>query len=306
MLRIEVDIFSGRPNPTWFLTDAEATKGLLDAVGEAPDAVAKTGAGFNGLGFREVRVEVISDDERARRRTPKRFALASTAAKNLRASGEIARRLVETMPLRSSVRLLEHAATPLNAQLRELLLERLDRYLRDPPRPGPPPPPPPPNPLRTTIHDPDCEQCQYEVSQFNPGFWNTPTVQPHNNCYNYARDWRTNTFAQPGRAHGAQTHVMACNTVTAAAMADGLVKRCDCLPQSQWPRRLMALVIDPGVDYHWYRHQRGGFWGHKPGQTPARNVDNSNVLVTNPETADRDGYTDFCGYFYAGVSVVIN
>jgi hypothetical protein len=68
----------------------------------------------------------------------------------------------------------------------------------------------------------------------------------------------------------------------------------------------MALVIDPGNDYHWYRHQRGGFWGHKPGSTAARNVDNSNALVVNPETCNRGGYTDFCGYFYAGRSVVIN
>ena len=89
-------------------------------------------------------------------------------------------------------------------------------------------------------------------------------------------------------------------------MADGLRKRCDCLPQSEYPRRLMALVIDPGWDYHWYRHQRGGFWGHKPGGTAARNVDNSNVVIANPETCDRGGYTDFCGYFYAGLSVVIN
>jgi len=99
---------------------------------------------------------------------------------------------------------------------------------------------------------------------------------------------------------------MACNAVTTAAMADGLVKRCKCLPISEWPRRLMALVIDPGSDYHWYRHQRGGFWGHKPGNTAARNTDNSNVIITNPETCDRGGYTDFCGYFYAGRSVVIN
>src|SRR5260221_11610577 len=99
---------------------------------------------------------------------------------------------------------------------------------------------------------------------------------------------------------------MSCASVTRAAMADGVVKRCKCMPVSEWPRRLMALVIDPGVDYHWYREQRGGFWGHKPGGTAARNFDNSGNLVVDPETCDRDGYTEFCGYFYAGRSVVIN
>lgn len=159
---------------------------------------------------------------------------------------------------------------------------------------------------RTTISDAKCHKCKYEVSQFNPAFWNNSAVRLDNNCYNYARNWRTDTFAQPGRAHGAQTGTMSCPTVTTAAMADGLKKRCDCLPQKEYPRRLMALVIDPGFDYHWYRHQRGGFWGHKPGATAARNVDNSNVVITNPETCNRGGYIDFCGYFYAGVSVVIN
>jgi len=67
----------------------------------------------------------------------------------------------------------------------------------------------------------------------------------------------------------------------------------------------MALVIWPGVDYHWYRHQMGGFWGHKPGSTAARNIDNSGVVVVNPETCNRGGYTNFCSYFYAGKSVKI-
>jgi len=267
---------------------------------------APQGVGFTGLGFREVRVDLIGDDEPRTRGLRNQFALASTAVADLQASGSLARRLIEAMPLRSEVQLTQHANTPLTPRLRDLILERMARFLADPPRPRPPKPPPKANPLRTTVNDTKCEKCQYEVSQFNPAFWNTAVVQPHNNCYNYARNWRTDTFAQPGRAHGAQTGTMACANVTAAAMADGLRKRCDCLPQSEYPRRLMALVIDPGWDYHWYRHQRGGFWGHKPGDTAARNVDNNNVVIANPETCNRGGYTDFCGYFYAGRSVVIN
>ena len=306
MLRIEIDLFSGRPNPVWIITDGAESKQFLGAVADAPGAIAKPGAGFTGLGFREVRVELLADDEPRSKRPPKEFALASTAVKDLQASGALARHLIEAMPLRSRVQLVEHGITPLTSKLRSGILERLTRYLKDPPRPRRPKPPPPSNPLRTTVNDDKCANCQYEVSQFNPGFWNIPTVQPYNNCYNYARNWRTNTFAQPGRAHGAQTSTMACGTVTTAAMADGLRKRCNCLPQTEYPRRLMALVIDPGFDYHWYRHQRGGFWGHKPGGTAARNVDNSGVVITNPETCDRGGYTDFCDYFYAGLSVVIN
>lgn len=306
MLRIEVDVMSGRPNPEWILTDADQVNELLGAVASAPGAAAKVDAGYTGLGFRELRVSMIEDDPKRRRGVPAKFALASTAAEDLESSGALARRVVEQMTRYAEVRLVAHEITPLTQELRDGVLERLERYLADPPRWPRPKPPPRGNPLRTTIKDDRCKKCEYEVSQFNPGFWNTPSVQPFNNCYNYGRNWRTDTFAQPGRAHGAQTFTMACSNVTTAAMADGLKKRCNCLPASEYPRRLMALVIDPGFDYHWYRHQRGGFWGHKPGSTAARNVDNSNVVITNPETCDRGGYTNFCDYFYAGLSVVIN
>ncbi|MBB4127553.1 hypothetical protein GGR77_002867 [Xanthomonas translucens] len=306
MLRIEISLFSGRPNPVWYVTDGAEVERLLGEVSGRPEVIARPGAGFDGLGLREVRVEFLEDTPARRKGVPRQFALASTASRDFKASGALAQRLIEAMPLRSRVQLLEHALTPLDAKLRENVLERLQRYLADPPRPTPPPPSPPPSSLRTTIKDEKCGKCEYEVSQYNPGFWNGASVVGHNNCYNYARNWRTNTFAQPGRAHGAQTWTMACNTVSAAAMADGLRKRCDCLGENEYPRRLMALVIDPGYDYHWYRHQRGGFWGHKPGGTAARNYDNSGQLILNPETCNRGGYTQFCGYFYAGRSVVIN
>jgi hypothetical protein len=306
MLRIEVDILSGRPNPEWIITDPDATKELLGAVAEARGAAAKIGTGYLGLGYREVRISTIGDDEPRRRGVPREFALASSAAADLDSSGALARGVIKDMLRYSEVRLVAHELTPLTRKLRDGILERLEAFLANPLRPSDFKPHPAPNPLRTTVRDDRCKQCEYEVSQFNPGFWNTPTVQPHNNCYNYGRNWRTDTFAQPGRAHGAQTSTMACSTVTTAAMADGLRKRCDCLPRSEYPRRLMALVIDPGFDYHWYRHQRGGFWGHKPGGTAARKVDNNNVVIVDPETCARGGYTDFCGYFYAGRSVVIS
>ena len=306
MLRIEIDLFSGRPNPVWIITDRQETESLLGNIAEQPGVTARQGAGYSGLGFREIRIDLLGDDEPRYKRLPPQFAIASTAAKNFKASTAIARRVIESMPLQSRVQLVEHDLTPPSRKLRDGILERFERYLDLRVKTRPRPAPRPSSPLRTTIRDEKCTKCEYEVSQFNPGFWNTPSVQPYNNCYNYGRNWRTDTRAQPGRAHGAQTSIMACNTVTAAAMADGLVKRCNCLPISEWPRRLLALVVDPGYDYHWYRHQRGGFWGHKPGRTAARNYDNSNVIITNPETCNRGGYTDFCGYFYAGRSVVIS
>ena len=305
MLKVEVDIFSGRPNPVWIITDSDEAKELIGTVSEAREAIAKPGQGFTGLGYREIRLSLIGDDEPRPRAVPREFAIGSLAAENPKASIEIARRVVEGMMRKRDVRLLQHELTPLSKSLFKYVVEQLEVHAELKLRPFRPQPPPP-NPLRTTVKDAKCDKCEYEVSQYNPGFWNAAGVMPHNNCYNYARNWRTDTFAQPGRAHGAQTGTMQCGTVTTAAMADGLKKRCDCLPISEWPRRLMALVIAPNQDYHWFREQRGGFWGHKPGQTAARNVDNNNALVVNPETAARGPYTNFCGYFYAGKSVVIN
>jgi hypothetical protein len=93
-------------------------------------------------------------------------------------------------------------------------------------------------------------------------------------------------------------------------MSDGLRPRCHCLPPDEYPRRLVALVYAPDFgdgrpDYHWYREQINGFWGHKPGPGTARAHDNSNVIITDPQTCDRGPYTEFHGYFYAGRSVVI-
>lgn len=305
MLRITVDMFSGRPNPEWIVTDQDVVETLLGAAAATKGAIAKPGAGFTGLGYREVRVARLSDDPLRRRQGPREFAVGTVAAEDLRASVDLALQFVETMDRARDVTLVAHQLTPLSGEIRDLIRERIERFLVDPGKiirlTWPPY-----NPLRTTVSDERCKDCQYEVSEFNPGFWNAPAVQPHNNCYNYARNWRTDTFAQPGRAHGAQWTALTCPNVGTAAMADGLVKRCHCLPIEEWPRRLVALVMDPGGDYHWYRHQRGGFWGHKPGGGSARNFDNSGNLILNPETCDRGDYTEFCEYFYAGRSVVIN
>jgi Concanavalin A-like lectin/glucanases superfamily len=133
---------------------------------------------------------------------------------------------------------------------------------------------------------------------FNPSFWNNnSTRRKKNNCYNYANNKATNTFAQPGRASGAQAWSMSCAAVHAAAVADGLE------PVSGYPSPLLnfktgvALVVAPGYDYHWYRLDDNGTWTHKPGQTSATNKDNSGNVITDPRTANRGVYTDFCGFY---------
>ena len=36
---------------------------------------------------------------------------------------------------------------------------------------------------------------------------------------------------------------------------------------------LVALVIAPGLDFHWYRLNSDGYWAHKPGVDPATDLD---------------------------------
>src|SRR2546422_5787315 len=42
---------------SWIITDADEVKELLGAVSESRGAVAKPGAGFTGLGYREVQLD---------------------------------------------------------------------------------------------------------------------------------------------------------------------------------------------------------------------------------------------------------
>jgi hypothetical protein len=143
-----------------------------------------------------------------------------------------------------------------------------------------------------------CPPCHaVDAPVYNPGPWNNPAVQPHNNCYNYANDHITNTFAQPGRAHGKQTSTMDCKHVQPAAVADGLVAAPGFAnPLAKGKGWYVALVIWPGADYHWYRQDKNGCWSHKPGQTAARNVDNAGHAISDPQTCNRGPYTVFCSY----------
>jgi hypothetical protein len=134
---------------------------------------------------------------------------------------------------------------------------------------------------------------------YEPGWWNDGwggQRQPNNNCYNYGSNYRTDTFAQPGRAAGAQYTALTCASVLPAAMADALLNSPGANNRCPPEGHLVALVIAPGWDFHWYRKGRNGYWSHKPGGTQVTNVDNSGHLIPDPRTADRGPYTDFCTF----------
>jgi len=145
-------------------------------------------------------------------------------------------------------------------------------------------------------HDGERERCEC-APLYEPAWWNDAGQrQFNNNCYNYATNYRTDTFAQPGRAAGAMYTSLSCPAVLAGAVADDLIA--DPRADNRCPREghLVALVVAPGWDFHWYRKGRTGFWSHKPGSTPATNRDNSGHLIPDPRTANRGPYVDFCTF----------
>lgn len=131
---------------------------------------------------------------------------------------------------------------------------------------------------------------------YEPEWWNVPARQPHNNCYNYASNYLSNTFAQPGRATGHMYSSFACDPVKQGAVSDGLLDTPGADNQCPAEGHLVALVIWPNVDFHWYRKGHDTFWSHKPGSRAATNLDNSGHTIRDPRTADRGPYTQFCTF----------
>ncbi|MBI1841196.1 MAG: hypothetical protein HYR88_10130 [Verrucomicrobia bacterium] len=304
MIKVTADIFSGRPNPQWIVSGAEAATALR-ALSQQPAAAANLDSGFQGLGNRGLIVEVLNDHSQDEYGVPAIFRLAGSGSSHESHARETAERLIAALtahgagdhPLLTSA----EGALPLDADLMRFILGGLPAAR---------------GPLTHSAEQAETidsassvsatAACLIETTLFNPGFWNDPAHISRNNCYNYATNRRTDTFAQPGRASGHMYAHINCADVGNGAVSDGGTFAC--APDSQKNRWYMALVIAPGpgfIDYHWYRKATQGFWGHKPGGTAARNVDNAGRVVVDPRTANRGPYTIFCRFMFAQKKMVV-
>ncbi|XP_078361520.1 uncharacterized protein LOC144645862, partial [Oculina patagonica] len=130
---------------------------------------------------------------------------------------------------------------------------------------------------------------------FSPGPWNNvPSTRRNNNCYNWANIQITNTYAQPGRGGGQIFNPLNGSAVRDAAVRDGLLfptpQPGPAEPVPGPPlglQLLVALFVDPGIDYHWYLLNEGGLWSHKPGQTRVIQTDEEGNNITDPRQADK-------------------
>jgi hypothetical protein len=298
MLQVTVDIFSGRPNPTWIVADETEARAILKDLVKERGLLTDAAAAEGMLGFRGLSVQSLSDELAHDFDVGAGVYLAAgPLVRNIRAN-ELAERLIASMTKGEAVAGVAEDAVPLEAPLQSFLTTQLERTSRvslgdveERLVPGP-------------VEEAAAAvvSCTIELGAFNPGFWNNnATIRSNNNCYNYASNKRTDTFAQPGRGCGHMYTAITCPEMTRASVCDGLHHRYNCFPDSERPRYLVALVVAPGpgfIDFHWYRKQREGFWGHKPGGTAARNIDNSGRVIADPRTCDRGPYTQFCGFFY--------
>jgi hypothetical protein len=278
-LVITIDVFSGRRNPT-ILLRGEQERDALERLSPARRVGKDDRPSFppGRLGYRGL---VVEQTESPAAGLPQRFRLAGGVLTGPKLSHRVADEAFEdfvcgnTGPLR---RLFP------DSDLTVELIAELERFRRDWDEWRPPK-----HPVW-----PARERCRC-APLYEPDWWNDPSRQYENNCYNYSTDYRTDTFAQPGLAAGAMYTALDCPSVRAAALRDDLL---DAPNANRCPREghLVALVIWPGVDFHWYRKGRNGYWSHKPGSTPATNLDNSGNTISDPRTADRGGYTDFCTF----------
>jgi hypothetical protein len=329
MVRVTIDIYSGRPNPTFLLDEKEARE-IVRQLAAEPDTATAEEVNTGILGYRGMILE-LEEDEATKLALPRRLRVGGGVAKREARGVELAQRLIEKAgKLTPAVKgdfgklgvydeaalkqLVGEELVRVESQAAELQSVSAARSADSAPveqfaaqeeggfsiqsaapvlgRDA------------TTWGAYTVGSCSVEASAFNPNWWNTnSTIRLNNNCYNYANNKRTDTFAQPGRATGAQATTMACLNVGNGAVSDGQVAYPNCAA-SGVPRFYVALVVAPGQDYHWYRYQSNGYWGHKPGS--AKNTDNSGAVITNPQTANRGIYTQFCGYYTSPTTAQIS
>ncbi|HVM81026.1 MAG TPA: hypothetical protein VMU06_18540 [Stellaceae bacterium] len=267
-LLVTMHVYSGVPDPQWVISgdDEQELRRLVASPAAASAAAAQEGV----LGYRGFSVVDTAADPAAPHLFKVQAAAGAVPSHSIAGAPEIEHFLLWTGHKHVSDELSTHVQAALQTPIGV-------------------------GPAAAPVRCPPCQA--HDAPVYTPAAWNHPPVQANNNCYNYANNQITNTFAQPGRATGHMYTSLTCASVRAAAQSDGLVPCPNFIaPLAAGAGWYVALVIWPGQDYHWYRQDKSGCWSHKPGGTPARNTDNSGHLISNPRTCNRGPYTVFCTF----------
>lgn len=294
-MRVTLDIFSGRPNPTWKLTNKQAEE-LIDRV--AGRSLLGSSETQGRLGFAGFVVTEVNGAHSLRGQIGQEFRIEpGFSPPSLRATGRAELRLDEAAEISrwllgtAGKKVSDVTRSYVDRELRDRENGVLPTLLGEPTDPGP-------------SFVPEGVQAggSLEPIRFASWLWNTHScVMENNNCYNYAMAWRSDSFAQPGHRSGKSFQING-PSVRCAAFADG------CTDQFSGMVKIVALTIAPPGrldvrgDYHWYLyHPLDGFWGHKRGRTVARNTDEQGRVIggaLNPSNCNLGGY-DFFGYMFS-------
>lgn len=157
--------------------------------------------------------------------------------------------------------------------------------------------------------------------EYEPELWNYQPVMENTNCYAYAFNTQlypnTNilTYMQPGFALEPYDHTklehqlrrldqedISMDAVISNVQFDAEELELSFVEISKYTRCApgtykVALVIDNGVDYHWYRQNIDGTWSHKLAWLPITNLDASGNIIYDPESCDKN-YTSIGGGNY--------
>lgn len=310
MLEVELDIFSGMPNPTWVLSKRQE-KTLYELLSAEPKQISpativskRLGLGYRGLTVRRIKTDGGPWDKAvsARRapfpnefrlgiKTPKKDSAADWLVKTAKRQGtRIADEVMEVVS--RGVALVPPTRGPQDptAKVDRKRVKEAEVAVDVPYKPG------------AEIHE-TWWACGSNYFSANAHFFNDPAHVTRNNCYCFASNHMPDIrYALPGRRGGRPATSITCGGVIDGLRADGWKDNCE-------PNALtIVLVIWPNFDYHFYRLVTGGpywWWGHKPGGTPAKYTDDCSHAIYQyqgkgyaPNNICRGNYTDFCGYFY--------
>lgn len=313
MLEVELDIFSGMPNPTWVLSEKQEGT-LLELLNADPGQVSGTSSSDSrfGLGYRGLIVRKVKSDD-----GPWDKAMQSLSAKNAAFPNEF--RLGRKQAKRDSAAdWLARTARQQGARIvdevqevvsRGVVLVPTRRVPRDPSAKIDNDLVPKARELADAPYELDAKHhetwwnCGSNYFSANAHYFNDPAHVGRNNCYCFASNHMPDIrYARPGQRGGRPATSITCGGCVDGLRADGWKDDC------QTNGLTIVMVIWPNVDYHFYRLVTGGpywWWGHKPGGTPAKYTDDCGHAIYQfqgkgyaPNNICRGSYSDFCGYFY--------
>jgi hypothetical protein len=253
MIIVTLKIFSGRENPKWMLSNSEEE--------ELENIIRNLGKENKSRTLDDVAKKIPSLGYRG-------FRLKG----NLFHQGSVNRLTVFDSRF-LELFLLDTARRHIEKEVFDYIKARIENFLE---------------PIVTEKNE--CPRCHAtHAPLFGETIWKSISIELNNNCYNYCTNLVTNTFAQPGRNSAVPFAKINGIDVEKSATGDGLI------PTTNFTANLatghyVALVIWPGVDFHWFRQDSHGCWSHKAGSTPVINTDASNNIISDPKTCDLGPY----------------